>query len=338
MGRSLLLLAAWALVGSFANAEDSSDQPYIDRLKAHLNKKAAAEGPGEPARTLEAPDPYIQTLKKNQQPDTSSDGYTEKLRGRAGVRENSEGYTEKLRNQLTPKPDGGAIQAVLENRSALHQVKAGEIHHAVGFRVNAARSVNMGGDASVINGTFATYYNNGYTPELDFFWEYQPFHSEIFGNIGLITNISFAYANGQGKFPSSLSGKLTNPFGGGNFTLDSQTKLRFITVPFSIGAIYRFNLFQWVRPYASIEPTMANYGEFRDDNQKTKLGYSTGLMFTGGINFQLDQIFKDVAWDLYADYGIKKFYLTVDYSKLTTLAGSVTFDRSIVSVGMTYEY
>ncbi len=340
--KNWIALVATTLVFSPVSFAEESNQPYIDLLKQTMPPEKNVA----PAAESGEPDPYIQSIRKKQeaQPgwvEDPSQNYTDRLREsdpKRGQNESSEGYSDGIRSRLEPKPPGGAIEAVMQNRSELQQKRLGDIHHAFGFRVSASRTFSITGETGSANGNFSDYYKTGYTPELSFFWEYQPFHSEWFGNFGLIGSGTVSYAMGKGRFPSAVAGSLANPFGGSDFTLDSRTNLRFITIPVSVGLIYRFNLPRIIRPYAMVAPTLTAYGEYRDDNKGSKTGYSTGILFSGGINLEVDRLFKELAWDLYADYGIKKFYLTIDYSKLTTASGLISFDRSVVSLGMTYEY
>jgi hypothetical protein len=316
---------------------------------ALLISSASAEEP--------TPQPYIDQLRRDLRPDQeSAESYTEKLRRKNAEKqpqqESSESYTESLRKTLPPtqgqpssfigsekdkipaKSEGGAIQAVKDGTSDLKALKEGEIHHAAGFRLSAASSRTVTGGGGSASGDFYTYYERGWVPELSFFYEYQPIHSEIFGNIGLIAGAGFTYQKGTGVFRIPV----TNPFTGTTFGTTSRTTLRFITLPVSLGVNYRLNLLHYLRPYVQASAVVVGYTELRSDGREDLRGRSTGFQFSGGANILLDSLFKKASWNLYESYTVKHYYLTVDYTKLATVAGDIDFDASTMSVGFTYEF
>ncbi len=311
-------------------AEDKPLQPYIDRLKKGLDSKANVSGS------------YTEELRKKLDQKDNGLGYSERLR--QGLPENkknqklNEGYSDQVKAGLEEKKQGGAIEAVEQGKSELHAKFKGDIHHAFGFKFAPSpvrNNVNSGSSAT--NNNFSAIYGNSWSPDISVFYEFQPFHSEWFGNVGVVFNLSFGYSSGFGAFlrsiqnatesqpPSTYSGTSTIPF-------------QFFTIPFTVGLNYRFNLLRILRPYVFAGPTLIGYAENRTDSQSMNRGNSRGATLSGGVALLMDWMSPSSRWDLYADQGIKHTYLTLDYTKLVTFSGDVNFDNSALSMGFTFEY
>ncbi|MEO5969207.1 MAG: hypothetical protein ABIQ95_04705, partial [Bdellovibrionia bacterium] len=211
--------------------------------------------------------------------------------------------------------------------------RPGNIHNAMGLRYSLSVSRTIEGAAGSQAANFKSVYGGIYDPEFALFYEYQPFHSEWLGNIGIVTNVGIDYFYGVARFARELP----KP-GGGVFPINSLTKLQFFSVPVTIALNYRFNLLRILRPYAMIGPTLIGYLESRNDGGPVLKGYSQGFTTSIGVSVLMDWINKNSSWDLYSSFAVKHYYLTLDYTRLVPLSGDVRFSFEGISAGLTFEY
>ncbi len=309
-------------------------QPYLDELKSQMAPSAAPSEPGV--------EPYIESLRKKIKSSGSATGsekgspepsYLEELKASNPERFKSSGegsYTEWEKLKLEPKTDGGAIRSVAEGESELRPKKVGEISGAFGLRVG----VNQGRTITSENAVrpYDEIYSPGLAPDLSFFYEYQPFHSEWLGNVGLFGSLGVSFQKGSGIFEFEPS----NP-GGGTYGSVSSVKFQFITVPATLGLTYRFNLFRVLRPFVMAGPTLVGFSETRSDNKDAIWGNSRGMTVGGGVAFNLDWLSRDSSWSLYETFGVMQYFLTLDFLRFSTLSGPVNFTNSTTSLGLTFE-
>jgi hypothetical protein len=242
--------------------------------------------------------------------------------------ESPESYIEKRKAQLPPVAEGSGLEI-----KDLQLKRPGAIHHAVAVKIGASMTRNI--QSSAAYRSFADVYGSGWNPNVLLTYEFQPFHSEWFGNVGFVLGTGVAYQGGQGAFQYNLE----NPAAPGTyFGSSSRTKFQFFAVPLLAGVNYRFNLLRVLRPYVQFTPTLIGYKEARSDGQTGNRGYSKGFYANGGVNILLDWMDRKATWSLYETQGVKHYYLTVDYSQLTTFASEVSFNVSGVSAGLTYEF
>jgi hypothetical protein len=150
-----------------------------------------------------------------------------------------------------------------------------------------------------------------------------------------VGSVGLGYYHGNGNFAVDLA----KPDGSGEFFgTASRTKFQFFTLPVMAGLSYRFNLLRILRPYVMAGPTLIGYVEMRNDSKEGNRGYSTGVYFSGGVSILLDWISKTSSWELYSNEGVKHYYLTIDYSRLSTLSGDVSVAVSGVYAGLTFEF
>jgi len=312
------------------------ETPYIDELRQELGEmESAPQGS------------YIESIKKKldetpegEAPGTSS--YINELKAEdpekyAPAIEAPKSYTEEVRGQLEKKEESGAIQAVLEGRSELELKREGDIHNAFGFRYGTVltRNITVGGATAAQD--FDTMYGSNYAPDVTLFYEYQPFHSEWLGNIGVLGMLGGAFYNGNGRFQVRLENPLTadaTDF----FSEQSNTRFQLYAFPFTLGLNYRFNLFRVLRPFVMAGGTAIGLMELRNDGMGTKFGYSMSATFGGGVSLLLDWFSRASSWDLYSSFGIKHYYLTVDYQQMLPLLGDVRYAVSGVMAGFTFEF
>jgi hypothetical protein len=111
-----------------------------------------------------------------------------------------------------------------------------------------------------------------------------------------------------------------------------------LSIPATIGAKYQFNLSHIIRPYALAGPTLVGISEARNDGIGAKHALSKGITTSVGAAFLLDWISGGNTWNLYQDFGVKHFYLTVEYTKLTSISSPVDVSYSGMNAGFTYDF
>lgn len=243
----------------------------------------------------------------------------------------AESYTSKLKKDLPAEVDESAIRNLHEGKSELKFERKGEIRHAISLRIGTILNTQIKGENTPQD--FTTVYGGGWQPNLHLSYEFQLFHSEYLGSLGLILTAGYATFSGTGKFRYTLT-----DVSGNEFTSESRTTFDFKYIPTSLGANYRFNLFRFVRPYAHLAATNFIYVESRSDGVQSKKGMSQGLRTSFGAAILLDWIHRESTWNLYTDAGVLHYYLTVEYERLTHLRGKVEFETSALFSGFTFEF
>jgi hypothetical protein len=332
---ALLGCVSWCVVGGgLARAETVSNSPYIDSLKEEMREDGQ---PTESTPVPGVPDPYIQAAKERLKSSSSSTGgagesYTEELKAELPPAPSSS-YTEEMKARLEPAPADSAIQAVLEGRSDLKAKKVGEVHHAAGLRMgwSAGRSVT----SSTGLQAFESMYGEGKPLEFDLFYEYQPWRSDWLGSVGFFGQAGVGYYSGTGTFQFRVHQAGTTD---GTFDSKSRTKFQFFSIPVSLGVAYRLNLLKFVRPFVMAGGSAVGFYEQRNDGHDANTATSFGYYLSGGINIPMDWISASASWDLYAEHGVKHYYLSLAYNKNQTFTGDLRFDVSSVYGGFTFEF
>lgn len=326
------------LIAAGTYAEDSP-QPYINRLKEGLESGGASD-----SQTSES---YTEREKRKlEEQKTSSQieqgKYIEHLKQYDSPEKTSEttgSYLEqekaKLLEEKSKKATGseeGAIAKAKTGRSKLEPQKEGKIRNALGFRLGASTNRTLTTDSAR---SFETVYGNSWTADLQTFYEFQPFHSEWFGNIGFFIQGGLSYNEGSGAFTRQIP--LPNGQAG-TFDTASRTRFNFFTLPLSVGADYRFNLLRILRPFVMVGPSLIGYIESRNDEASGNRGFSKGYYFSVGTSLMLDWLMSESSWDLYAMHEVKHYYLALEYARLATLSGDVNFSINGFYLGIIYEY
>ncbi len=337
--RAALLVVFLGLAAPLAQA----DQPYLDRIKRSLNEEEALSDAQSPADGQGYSEKLRGELKAKGKTGDPGKNYTGRIQSliqeeqaESGEKaEPSEAYTSTLKKKLTPaSPEESAIARVRRGESELKIRKEGDIHFLGGFQMGASATRSVRDLGGVTNASLETIYGTSWVPDVRFHMEWQPFHSEWFGNIGFQGTAGFTLQTGKASFQFPLS----DPVSGEPFGSTSRTELRFITVPVTVGATYRFNLLRWIRPYVQGSGLIVGYSETRSDGLADKSGYSSGVSWGGGANFLLNPLFPSVTRDLYLSSGVHHLYLTVDWSQQLTKEGDLEFSSNTVSAGLSYEF
>lgn len=340
---------AFLLLSSAGAQAQESFSPFIDQIKnKSKNYQKESEKEAEKAEQGSFTEREKQRIQKEKPRDgftnvPEGESYTEGLKSRMQAKDFEDpslGYTDRIRKQLLEKEkgrtEGGAIQKVQDGNSELEIKYADRIRSGIVFRLGAAIdrtfSISSGSSAA----SFTTVYGSGWAPDILVSYEWQPFHSEWFGNIGVVVGGGLAFYDGRGRFqnpPPSIPVEL----GGGSYDAVSSVKFRFYTVPVFAGLNYRFNLFRIVRPYVQATPMLLGYWEGRSDRTNGQQGFSKGAILSGGVAIPLNFLSKRDAADQYTQSGIQRMSLMVDFSKLFTIASAVNFNYQGISIGFLAE-
>jgi hypothetical protein len=332
-----LALGVALIASERARSDGAANQPYIEKLKRKLEREAAEKGTVVAPRDGSNPDPYIQQLKRKMPAEQQvapggGESYIESLKRQHPERYETPGsgggFIDQERGKIEPKDEGGAIAAVNEGRSELEFKRKGKIKGALGFRYGASLSRSISAVSGTQANSFDSVYGQNYSPDVSLFYEHQFFHSATFGSLGLLGSLGVGYFSGKGRFAIDLTG----------FSTESRTKFQFFFLPVTVGPSYRFNLARYLVPFATVGPAFIPYMESRNDSKKGFRGYSTGIYASGGVMIPLDWLSKSASSDLYYDQGVKRYSLTAEYSRLSTLSGDVTYDVSGVNIGLLFEY
>lgn len=329
--------------GVTARADDDSIQPYIDQLKRKMGEPS-----DEPTPTPGMPDPFIESLKKKMRPEEKRNSqnpqpYIDALRRKhpeiyGPPSENSrniEPYIENEKAKIGPGDETSAIADVKNGKSALKMKRPGKVKGAFGFRVGTLVSHNVTASGGIQQAPFSSLYGQNYAPDFTLLGEYQFFHDRKWGSLGAVFTAGVSYFHGFGSFQYPLTQPDGTPFP----TL-SQTQFSFYAIPVTAGVDYRFNLTNYIRPFAIVSPAAIGFFESRNDNVQggNHHGYSKGLQTSAGAAILADFISRNTAWDLYQDEGIKHVYFTIEYDRLMSFASNVNFTFSGLDVGVLFEF
>lgn len=347
---ALLFLASQSALAA-DNSVNSSDQvasqPYIEKQKRKMEK--AAKEKGEPS-AFQSSESYTERMKQKLQkqdaeretPLKRSEGYTEqqrrKLDAAAPIQPVTPGsetsYTEQEKKKLAPEEEKSAIQDYKEGKSRKLEAQIPKfVHNSFGLRYGVSLTRNITASSAYQAHDFQSVYGANYSPDVSLYYEYKIFHHDYYGSLGIMGMFGVGYFSGQGLFGSAL----TRP-DGTPFSQTSQTNFQFFTIPVTLAVRYQIQVLKFLLPFAAAGPTVIGYEELRDDNGPTLHGYSKAIYTSVGTAILLDWISGRDHWDQYADNGIKHMYLTVEYSRMMTFSGNVSFTISGVFLGFAFDF
>jgi len=305
------------LISSTSWGQDTS---YIDQLKKTLPPATDQSGAANTTGS------YTEDEKKVLGPDSSSsEGYSEKLKKSlppADATDSADGYTKTIKTEPDTKPS--VVETVKNGTYQEPKLKIDKaIHNAIGINVGIVpgTTVNAGGPNS-----FNTVYGAGWKPDIGLHYEYQLFHSEWFGSVGLTGDTGLSFASGHGVLAFAFNGSTV-----------SQTSFQFYQVPLLAGVNYRLNALRYVRPFVGGNIGGMTYAEMRSDTANFNRGISLVFSVSGGLCFLMDFLDPRSMRDSWMDSGIQHVYLVAQYTYLTTLAGIVNIGRSGVYGGFLFE-
>jgi hypothetical protein len=318
-----------------AFADDLGSSPYIDKVRARMKDDPDS-------KDLSSSKDYSKIEKeklKEKDGVSSSDGYTERMRAKLKKEESekeekpeekksvSGTYLEQQKKNLPAEdPRPSVIDTVRANTyRAPDPFEKAQVTQGASFKVGVATGATVGVNGSTAE--FERVYGTGWNPEIIFHYEYQPFHSERWGSLGLTGDFGFSQAGGFGT--------LAFPYAG---TRVSRTSFNFIQIPVLGGVNYRFNALHILRPYVSVAGGVMGYTEIRTDSQPDYRGYA--LIATGsvGVSLLLDFFDRNTMVDAYNSFGIQHVFLFAEYLAMRTLSGAVTFERGGIYSGFLFEF
>jgi hypothetical protein len=321
-----LQLLAWTALKFVPSAEaadvpEKSVQPYIDRVKARLEKEGTAKPDSEES--------YTEQMKKKLGGKTESKGtspYIDRIKSGLEPLPSGDGYTASERAKLPPLEDQeSVIQRVQAGLDKMSEPKRPPIKEAIGFMLGVSPGlevVNTSGGK-----TFSEVYGSDWKPEFTLHYERQLFHSEYLGSLAIGVDTGVSVASGYGQ--------LTYPFNG---STTSQTSFTFFQLPLLAGAFYRFNLLRILRPYVGGSVGPIFYSEFRKDNVADKRGYSFAYVTHIGASLLLDFFDRSTARDSYVSLGVQHTYLFLEYLYQNSFNQTgVVLTRSGVYTGFLFE-
>lgn len=339
MKRTLLGLSLTLCLALSQAQAESSSTPYLDQLKKKIDSES------HPASSASSSESYSKRLQESLGKESEA-SYIEQVRDSETFKKSEpkdqsvgvdqpQSYTDSEKLKLAPETQRSAIQDTLEGKAELQERRKGEVRHAFGLKYGASLKRDFKVlDASSNSPSFSSLYEQNYGPQFGFFFEYQPYHSEWWGSLGLVGAVDFGYFNGTGQ----LSQVILQPGGATPFPLVSNTQFQFFLSPVTLGVNYRLNLLRYIRPFIFVGPTAVGYLETRNDDRGNHYGVSTSWLGSAGVSILLNPWARKSAWDLYLTQGVHHYYLTVEYSRLMPLGGMVRFAYSGVFAGLTYEY
>lgn len=153
-----------------------------------------------------------------------------------------------------------------------------------------------------------------------------------FGKFGITAGTGLFYATGHGQFETP------QPDGS-----RPREKFMFITVPISVGAIYRMQYWdsQPLVPYGGGGLDLMGFAERRDDDQNPPAGAAFGAApashFFAGVAIQLGKGAASFI-DLDREYGINKIWITGEFRQYVGLSDKYDFSGEAINGGLTAEF
>lgn len=339
-----VLAAVGALVATVGPSAALAQQPFIDKQLEEIRKEDAERA--EDGEVSEKN--YSEHLKEKikvedrEEERVESGSYIDELREKnpdlIPDRATPESYSQSQKSTLEPKPEGGAIQAVNDGNSELQMKRPGKIRGALGLHFGAvtlAKSFSSRG--AVAGRAYSDTYGTNYDPNFTLHYEWQPFHSEIFGNFGLFFEGGIFMNSGYGKYDGYDVAQIPLPSGSGSFPETSQTYFKFFAFPIVVGLNYRFNLTYILRPYAGAGLGFVPMVETRTDQAAPNRAWTSLIQASGGVSLLLDFLSKPSAWEMYSDYGVKHSYLFAEVRAWLPFAGDVSLSMTGVYAGFLAE-
>jgi hypothetical protein len=228
---------------------------------------------------------------------------------------------------------------VKEGHSDLKYEKKGDIKYAFGMRFGVGLTRTINADSSIAGADFDSIYGANYAPDFALYLEYYLFRGDV-GKLSVFGMAGAGIFNGFGSFevpPADAS----KPIANGTIPALSQNssiQFHYIEIPCVIGFDYRFSLSKYVQPFIMAGPALIPGFETRSDGESTLHVLSEGGYGSVGLSFLMDWVNHHDDWDRYRDQGFIHTYLDIQYSRLQTFAGPVSYSISGPSIGVTFEY
>ncbi len=310
----------------FANLALAENQPYIDSIKIQLEKKKSESS----SEDFRKDDNYIPYIMKDKEPVLLNEDYIKKIQSEHPVMKSDTSYTEEEKRKLGPASEESAIEAFRQGKSELHPRFQGESSFGFGLRYGVLSRGTISSTRGLQN--FFDVYGKKYSPSFSLMFEYQAIQNYL-GKWSFFGLMGFQYYHGYGRFAQNLLAP-----NGTTFSSESRTLFKFYSIPLSLGIKYQFDLAKFIQPYVMVGGSSVIFVEDREDATKGSRGHTEGYLLSGGASFLLDWIYPSGIWNLYAEYGIKHLYLTLDFVNIRTFNGFVRYDIKTFYTGIVFEY
>lgn len=146
--------------------------------------------------------------------------------------------------------------------------------------------------------------------------------------LGLQGDVGFMYADGHGRLVAGATNQL------------SQEKYSFLTLPLSLGAVYRFQYkdTQLFVPYVAGGGTYVVLAEKREDKSSPNFTGGFGFYGAGGLLINLTKFDNETAFELNSEYGIGNLWLSLEFKATEVEAESFKFSTQYVNAGFAFDF
>lgn len=334
----------WLAMALAATGRAETNQPYIDQLKATMPEKATDPELGEPGTQS-----YTEALKKKLRidedyaPAESQQSFIDRLRQSDNKEVAPEGAflsseqarIQQLDSEKEPKPS--VIESVKAGTAAeLKMQKPSGVSKAFGFRMGAWMNVGVTSTSSYA--AFNTVYPGSWAPDIQLTAEWQLLQHDHVLALGVQGQIGASIWRGTGTFANSLTWPDNTTYATQAVGSSSRVSLGFVSVPISVGPVFRLNVLRVLRPYIYVGGLFIPYFETRSDSVSGNRGYSIGANLEGGVAIQMDAFDRSAEFEMWDAYAIKHVYLTASYQMIFTFSSPVSFNNSGIYAGILAEF
>jgi len=176
---------------------------------------------------------------------------------------------------------------------------------------------------------FEDFYGDASNFIISYDYEYFPWVEK--NMLGLQAGVGLMYADGHGRLITGSPGDL-NP--------EANEKYIFVTVPMSLGAVYRlqWTARPWFAPYVAGGGTYVGLAEKREDKSTPNFAGGFGFYATGGVLVNLAKFNAETAFDLNSEYGIGNLWFSLEYKMTEVDSGEFTFINRYVNGGLSFDF
>jgi hypothetical protein len=191
-------------------------------------------------------------------------------------------------------------------------------------------SIEITNKAGVTNNyNFDDFYAGSSKVLIGYDYEWYPWAQKT--KLGIQTDVAFMYADGHGRL---IAGTPTDP------NPVSEEKFSFVTLPLSLGAIYRFQYkdAQLFVPYVSGGGTYVVLAEKREDKSTPNFTGGFGFYGTGGLLINLSALDRETSYELNSEYGIGNMWLSLEYKTVDVKSDSFAFSSQFFNAGIAFDF
>lgn len=182
-----------------------------------------------------------------------------------------------------------------------------------------------GNPSGTKNFKFDDFYEGASKLILGYDYEWFPFIEH--GKLGLQGGFSAMMASGHGRLVAVPNDA-------------SEEKFTFVTVPFTLGAVYRLELKdkQLLAPYVSGGGTYLLLSEKREDKSNPHFAGGFGFYGSGGMMINLGFIDPESSLTLDSEYGISNMWLSLEFKVVEVQASAFGFSNQYFNAGLSFDF